>query len=143
MACTAQAQLQSPEKMRLEVLRILTQTTPIVHDSLAVFLPGKWEALAYREQDWEATYVEEAVPDTYIFAAPDELLMRFYDPAAPTKYSPDVDATYVINAQNTAITIYLDDFSLEPFQHMELLYCDANYLALRFDGLSLFMTRVK
>lgn len=142
IASFAQAQFEGPEEMRKQVLQILTQEAPVPIDSLSIHLPGKWEALAYREQDWAPDYIEEAVPDYYIFAAPDELVMRLFDPMAPSEYAPDVEATYKLDGNNTAITIYLDDFSLEPFQHMEVLYCDANYLALRFDGLSLFLTRV-
>ncbi len=139
----AQAQFEGPAEMKREVLHILTQEGPQSIDSLSTYLPGKWEALAYREQDWAPDYVEEAVPDFYIFTAPDELLMRLFDPMAPGKYAPDVEATYKIDDKNTTLTIYLDDFSIEPFQIMEVLYCDANYLSIRFDGLSMFLTRVR
>jgi hypothetical protein len=145
-AYLAVGQSQDAKLMKRQVFQVLSGPHVHPNDSISKLIHGGyWEALAYREDGWDPTdeFVEEGVPDQYFFQENGQLKMRFYDPVERGQYSPDVLATYTIDHEQALLRIYLQDFPDIVFQEMKVLYCSSEYLALRWEGLSVFFTRKK
>jgi hypothetical protein len=131
---------------RQHVFQVLSGPHLTPNDSIARLIHGGlWKTLAYREDDWDPkdAFVEEGVPDHYLFFEDGRMILRMYDPAVPGQYSPDVPGRFVIQPENAMLQIILDDFPDRVFQEMQVLYCSEAYLALRWDGLSVFFIRMR
>lgn len=101
---------------------------------------GAWEALAYL--DMEQTFnpqeedLQEAVPDYYRFSA-EGLLFKLIDPNDYNQYGHQGKLQY--KWEGAEILILSGDGKTIK-DRWQLLYLDANYLALQMGGLRVFFT---
>jgi hypothetical protein len=131
------AQATAEEALQ-KVYTTLSLQTPQIHGDTATLLQrGAWEALSYLEPASAQSVddLQEAVPDYYHFYS-SEVRIKLINPENSNEYGMDIQISYRISAD--AKIQLLKDGRIQ--QQWQLLYLDANYMALEMGDLRVFFT---
>ncbi len=123
-----------------QVFNVLTGKETAIPDSIPKYLErGAWEALAYLEKE-NATQqdLQQAVPDYYSFKN-GKLLLKLINPENLNEYGTEVNVPYLIDNQDNVV---LKDPKTDAEKaRWQVMYLDANYLAMEVAGLRIFFTQ--
>lgn len=140
------AQEPSGEQAIQKVFKVLSgaeEAIPALEDRNKLLQTGAWEALAYidRERVLAPTPsdLNEAVPDYYHFTEKG-LIFKLIDPKDHNHYGFEGRLSY--RWEKNYLVLISEDSGQEK-DRWKLLYLDDNYLALRIDNLSVFLTQTR
>ncbi len=135
----AGAQITAEEAIQ-KVFDILTLEEPQLQGDLQKNLTsGAWESLSYlneTNESYEPGDLQEAVPDYYHFMA-EKVIIRLINQSNYNEYGMELEISYRLHKGHIEL---LDGKTKALKDRWEIMYLDANYLALDMGDLRVFFT---